>query len=141
MNKFVNQTIKQSFYKITNKSIYNQNIKYLSVNKTASPYDPPHHHVNDQEAYFGGKPYDSNLEGWEIPTLITTFACVFILFAGPAIFQSGDDLDFKVWARVEASNRLKAKQAGSEIEFGKFYSSKKYVESDEEDEPPAVQED
>eukprot|EP01041_Mallomonas_annulata_P012784 gene12783-26954_t len=101
--------------------------------QSAEPYAVKHHATQPSEAYPFGRIPGTPLEGWEIITAVTVFACTALLTTN--IYFSHDE-NFQMWAKREALAREKIIENGGEIEFGKYYSDSTNFVSEEVDKMP-----
>mmetsp|Transcript_33808 Transcript_33808/g.49083 ORF Transcript_33808/g.49083 Transcript_33808/m.49083 type:complete len:176 (+) Transcript_33808:726-1253(+) len=101
------------------------------------PYDLKHHATYPKEAYFLGiNPKEYKSEGFEVITIVT-YILMFGILALTFTVKESDS--FREWAIREAKAREEVREAGGEIEFGKYYSTPVF-EEDEEDKIPKVAE-
>lgn len=89
------------------------------------PYEPPVHHIEHPSEPVG--PFNFfhpsyKVEGWEATSFFTMFVGV-VMACCVGYTNTDPDHDYRAWARREALTRMKIKEEGGEVEFGKWYSS------------------
>lgn len=89
-----------------------------------------HHHHHQEEARFLGEAPDRKRELWEWPTYV-------IVFGGMGWFAAhsmyGPDTRIQPWARAEAEERMRRRERGEEVEFGRVYHEEAAREKYESD--------